>query len=266
MNASRMAGTALLAASWLSAGPGLAERAEGFGRFQIILDRQPFGAVPVAPAPSAGSTEPEPAAVDDGPGLQETLKLSMLTRYGGVPAAGFSDSESGRSFYLFEGQSIEEYTLVEADVARGLARLRKGAREVELALPSGAASSPAAATAQAEAAPPSAPVDLRAVTAARRRTETTDGAVSYRELQRQRYEEARRRREEETTRIVEQATRRSDDERREHLRRIEIERIRRGEAPLIPITLTPEEVAQLERDGFDISGVHPVGEDPDATQ
>ncbi len=262
MKGFRIVCLALLAAPWLPAGPALAERGGGFDRFQIIIDRQPFGAIPVAPQPTPGATDPDPMPVDEGPPLQETIKLQMLTRYGGVPAAGFSDAESGRSFYLFEGQSIDEYTLLEADVALGVVRLRKGAREVELSLAGAGSATSGAPAAPETPARPAAEVPPAVLAARQRRTEEADGTLSYRELQRQRYEEARRRREEETTRIVEQATRRSDEERLEQLRRVEFERMRRGEAPLIPITLTPEEAAQLEREGWDVSGAQAGGEDP----
>ncbi len=273
MRAVRLVGVVLASAPWLLVGLGHGAREDGFARFQVILDRQPFGAVPVPTAPTEVPDAGEPEVVDEGPPLQETLSLSMLTRFAGLPAAGITDSETGRSFYLFEGESLDEYTLLAADIVRGVVTLRKGHREVELTLPS--VSSAAAAQTQTAAAASDRPVrgaqsaatpPPRAVTPpTRQRRDAADETLSYRELQRQRYEEARRRREEETARIVEQATQRGDQDRMEHLRRIELERIRQGAEPLVPITLTPEEVQQLAEEGWDVSGAPSVDEDASET-
>lgn len=245
-------------AGWLAAGTAvllLAVRGSGtpggtdavpldWDRYQAIVDREPFGHVPKPGEPgSEGSVDAVPEPEATGPGLEETVRLSMVTQYGGTPAAGFTDTTTGRSFYLYEGQTVEDFTLVSVEAGAGAATLRKGTQEARLVMGGGTA--PATPAVAAVSAPPP---------AAR-----TGDTLSYAARQRQRVEEARAR--------AEEARRKAEEERRnqaaqvekltgealqKHLREYNMELIRTGSGPPLPIELTPEEVAQLAQEGFDV--------------
>lgn len=226
---------------------------QDWDRYQVILDRAPFGRAPVGVDPSIAADAAAAAAAaaeEQGPALADIVRLSVVTLYGGRPAAGFTDSTTGRSFYLFEGESVEDYTLVSVDASGSSVVLRKGAQEAELML--GAA--PVAAV--------PAPV---AISAAPKPGDT----ISYAARQRQRAEEARQR--------LEEARRRAEEERKnqearveqltgealqKHLRDYNMEMIRTGKGPPLPIELTQEEVSQLAAEGYDVTGQHAT--DPNA--
>lgn len=85
-------------------------------KLQAILDRAPFG-----PLPPTKPSEAERAAAlvqaddeeDTRPRLSESVRLSAMTRFNGVPAAGLIDLTSGRSFFLIEGQTLGGFKLEE---------------------------------------------------------------------------------------------------------------------------------------------------------
>jgi len=224
-----------------------AERtAMAWDRYQVILEREPFGRAPKPGDPGtevdAGPVVDEPV-VPEGPTLAETVRLSVVTRYGGTPAAGFTDTTTGRSFYLFEGQSVEEFTLVSVEASSGAATLRKGAQEERLVLGGmGAAAGPVA----------SAPAGGAGV---RQSSDTLSYAARQRqraEEARARAEEARRKAEEARQNQQEQVERLTGEALQKHLRDLNMEMIRSGSGPPLPIELTEDEVSQLAAEGFEI--------------
>ena len=215
-------------------------------RYQVILEREPFGR---APQPGDPGTEVDVVVigeppVPEGPTLAETVRLSVVTRYGGTPAAGFTDTTTGRSFYLFEGQSVEDFTLISVEASSGAATLRKGAQEerLELGTMGGAASGPVVSVPTGG-------------TAVRQPNDT----LSYAARQRQRVEEARTRAEEvrrkaEESKLnqQEQVERLTGEALQKHLREYNLQMIRSGSGPPLPIELTEAEVSQLAAEGFEI--------------
>lgn len=108
-----------------------------FSHYQSILDRSPFGPPP-APAPTIIEPtdtdlieEEDPYIIP--PGLDK-IKVTLLSRFNGIPAAGFTDEASNTPYYLLEGQSFEEFNLVHVDLKKATVRLRRGAYETELPL------------------------------------------------------------------------------------------------------------------------------------
>ena len=103
-------------------------------RYRLILSRKPFGAAPADPSASAagagGSSEAGTGdAADAAPPPPSPLRLRSLSRYGGRPAAGFEEIESGRAFLLREGESMGAYRLVQADLDVGAAVVAQGTNE-----------------------------------------------------------------------------------------------------------------------------------------
>ncbi len=232
----------------------------GWERYQGIVDRQPFGKAPADGAAGEGGAAAAAAVAVEpaGPGLAETVRLSVVSLFGGTPAAGFTDTATGRSYYLFEGQSVEEYTLLAVNAQDGSVTLRKGGQEATLSLGSaaqtggpagGGAGTPSAATpVVASGGSPSV-----SGTAA-------DAQLSYAERQRRRVEEARARMEEARRKAEEARRSQAEDVARltgealqRHLREVNLEMIRSGQGTPLPIELTPQEVALLATEGFDVT-------------
>ncbi len=239
-------------------------------RYQPILDRAPFGK---APGGRGGAmSEAELAALaaaeaEEGPALAEIVKLSVITRYDDLPAAGFKDTTTGRSFYLFEGESVEDFTLLLVDAPTATVWLRKGTQEAALTL---------GAQPSAESTPPESPSVEPTASPGRTRRQFSAGSggpqssrgavqpdssnISYSALQRRRAEEAQKRAEEESRKAEEE--RKQQEERlakltgealQKHLREYNLEMIRTGKGAALPIELTPEEVEQLAAEGYDVT-------------
>lgn len=101
-----------------------------FSRYNVILEREPFGVIPkglsaeeLALLAAKGSVD---SAVPDEKSIAKQIRLMSITKYNGLPAAGFWDSESKRSYLLIEGQSIMDFTLVKVDTRANKIILSKG--------------------------------------------------------------------------------------------------------------------------------------------
>jgi len=83
---------------------------------QTILKRAPFGPPPPRTPSEAEQANALPQIEEEEnaqPRLSETVRLSAMTRFNGVPAAGLTDLTSGRSFFLVEGQTLGGFRLEE---------------------------------------------------------------------------------------------------------------------------------------------------------
>ena len=138
----RRAAAALLALAAVSASGDAAAPAGAGGaassgmpereRYDVILHRAPFGAPPPTAGAAAeggaeaGGTDPAalPAAPEPPPACP--VRLRTLSHYSGVPAAGFVEIATGRSFLLREGETLGPYRLLAADVDLGEAVLLSG--------------------------------------------------------------------------------------------------------------------------------------------
>ena len=233
----------------------VAARAESYdwARYQPIVDRAPFGPIyneaMAAEEAAKQQVVDETPPVPEGPLLSETVKVSAITVFGGVPAAGFTDTTEGKSYYLYLGKSAGEFTLVDVMPDVKAVRLRKGEQEETLYLngngPNAAANNDAAPAAPAVAAKPAQKGPPR--------------APGYAELQRKRAaaEEARRiareKAEEERQKRIEELERMTPEERDRDLRDKNIEIIVSGNGPPLPIELNRTDLEILAEKGFDVA-------------
>lgn len=126
----------LLLAALETAAPG---DAAAFSRYQLILDKKPFGFTAEAdskatPAPTAGL-----------PPLANGLKLVALEmdEKTGTVKAGIVDAAGKKSYYLTIGDEEDGLKLVDADFTGDRALVHKGEQEEWLAMGSGSSQQPA---------------------------------------------------------------------------------------------------------------------------
>ena len=236
-----------------------------FSRYEIIIDRKPFG----TPPPAAAA----PAAVDNA-AVQQAQEEQKLARQinmvavnktpAGKTAVGFIDKSEKpeRNYYLNVGETVNGFTVVEASYEDETATLRKDEVTITLKLGQGLVKggAPAAQPAPAPAAgtvpprmPPVAPPPRPNPPPAAVSAQSTLNSESFRErLARQRAEreaaEAARQK-----RAVLDAEARAEkitkDELDKATREINLNLIRQGMKPISPVTLTPEEDAEMVRLG-----------------
>ncbi len=105
---------------------GQATVAQEFSRYQVILDRRPFGEA--ALASTAESVTP---VAPRGPAFTQQLRMCAITARGGRIRVGFLDTgvKPEKTHFLFVGESEDGYEVVEADYEKEAARLRKDGRE-----------------------------------------------------------------------------------------------------------------------------------------
>jgi len=117
----------------LSAGLTPAATEEGFARYQLILDKQPFGLEP---------PETDFVQIPITQSFARNLRLSMLFEGpDGTTRAGIVDNTSKKSYILRIGEPQDGLEMVEADIAASEALLRKGNEVALFKLESGSAES-----------------------------------------------------------------------------------------------------------------------------
>ena len=98
----------------------------------MILERAPFGQPPKIPSDAELAAALELAAqnqpIEPLPSLSDTISLNAMSRFRGIPAAGFLDKESGKSFFLTEGQTLGNFTLKKVSFETSSVILAKGAQ------------------------------------------------------------------------------------------------------------------------------------------
>jgi hypothetical protein len=233
-----------------------------FSRYEIIIARKPFG----TPPPAAAA----PAVVDNTAAqqAQEEQKLARQINMvavnktpAGKTAVGFIDKSEKpeRNYYLNVGETVNGFTVVEASYEDETATLRKDEVTITLKLGQGLvkggapAPAPAAGAAPARVPPVTAPPPRPNPPPAAAGAQRTLTSESFRErLARQRAEreaaEAARQK-----RAVLDAEARAEkitkDELEKATREINLNLIRQGMKPISPVTLTPEEDAEMVRLG-----------------
>ena len=91
---------------------------EGFARYQIIIDKHPFGEEP---------PEAEPVQIPLNQSFARNLRLSMLFEGpGGDVRAGIIDTKEKKNYILSIGEIEGGLELIEADLSASEAMLRKG--------------------------------------------------------------------------------------------------------------------------------------------
>lgn len=196
-----------------------------FSRYQLILDRKPFGELtaPLVNAPSG----PPPES------FAKSLRLSTIIETDdGMMKVGFVDTRNNKSYMLTPGESQDGIELVSASWDDEEAVLRQGGEMALLKLQTG---------------------EFQAITAAeqeQRQAQQQQAAASGQA--RMSYAERRRLRiqqQQEQQRLeAQQKPQMTGDELAKHLYEYQMEVIRQGLPPL-PIPLTPEQDAQLVREG-----------------
>lgn len=119
-------------------------------RYDVILDRKPFGTT------TAASAQAQAGA---GPSFADSLRLSAIYEMNSVYRVGLIDRQSNRSLTLGVGQSDEGVELVSVDPAKEEAVVRKNGETGLLRLESGAPATVSSPTSPASVrpAPPGSP-------------------------------------------------------------------------------------------------------------
>lgn len=251
-------------------------------RYSVIMERAPFGPLPKKLTPEeqaaaeAAAEEAEAGEIQEEvlPPSFEQIKVTALTMFGGKPAAGFTDGALNKSYYLREGEEFENYLLVSVDFDGMEITLRRD--DVESVLPlwinpattnCADISSFGITDPSATAAAPATSLKTTAVaqTPANANSSTKKSAE---ELERERRRaEWRKKRDEERERRRKELEAMTPEEREQHLRKVNMDLIRSGDGPPLPIELNQEEMEQLASEGFAVPGVNvPMPDGADAEE
>lgn len=194
-----------------SAAFGLADE-EGFKRYQLILDKPPFGQAP---------PEAEVVQVQASQSFARNLRLSMLFEGpDGTTRAGIVDNTTKKSYILRIGEPQDGLEMVEADVKSSEAMLRKGNEVALFKLEAGAGE----------------PIS---------RAEQSSRQSTYAERRRALLQKIEERRKETQPPPEPKLT---GEALKKHLEEVQMDAIRNGLPPL-PLPLTPEMDAQLVKEG-----------------
>lgn len=187
---------------------------EGFKRYQVILDRQPFGQAP---------PETDVVQVPASQSFARNLRLSMLFEGpDGTTRAGIVDNTTKKSYILRIGEPQEGLEMVEADIKASEAMLRKGNEVALFKLEAGAGE----------------PIT---------KTEQTSRQSSYADRRRALLQKVEERRKEPEPQP--EAPKLTGEALKKHLEQVQMDAIRNGLPPL-PLPLTPEMDAQLVSEGI----------------
>jgi hypothetical protein len=212
----------------LACGAALAESVTDFGRFQVILDRKPFGSraesasVPIAAGPQAGS-----------------LRISAIVEGADGVRVGLIDLQGNGSLFLRVGETENGVYVVSADPVKEEAVVRRGAESITLRLEGGASRTqePAAAPTPARIAVAAASADREVLLKQRRE-------LALARIQARR-EAAMKAQGDAGSNLIQKIT---GPELERKLQEYQMEVIRRGDPPL-PIPLTREMDDQLVTEG-----------------
>lgn len=233
-----------------------------FSHYDDILKRNPFGPPPTPPDTNvldkAASTPIEEEIYVIPPGLDK-IKVTLLSRFKGIPAAGFVDGESNKPYYLLEGQEFDEFKLIAVNLAGATIKLQRGGYEAELPLWINPAT-----TNQADVTTFGLPAGTKTATggtvaATPVRTAPPTRKLSAEDQKRldeltQRREEARKKRDEERKAQAEEIAKLTPKERDQRLRDINTDLIINNSGPPLPITLDERDMEKLSNAGFDVPG------------
>ena len=185
---------------------------EGFKRYQLILDKPPFGQAP---------PEAEVVQVAASQSFARNLRLSMLFEGpDGTTRAGIVDNTTKKSYILRIGEPQDGLEVVEADVRTSEAMLRKGNEVALFKLEAGAGE----------------PISKK---------EQSSRQSSYAERRRALLQKIEERR---TQAEPPPEPKLSGEALKKHLEEVQMDAIRNGLPPL-PLPLTPEMDAQLVKEG-----------------
>lgn len=238
-----------------------------FQRYEVILDRKPFGVeLPPPPPPAVPPIPP-------GESMVNQVRMSAVVRDdAGAIQVGLVDQKTKKPYFLAVGDSVDGIEIVEADYERERVRLRRGGEDYWVSMAGGSNRFEAVTSASPASAPPpvalASPMSL-AIAGSVRQAVAQDKRLSY-ALRRQMREEARRRKEQEqesdaakketskevkapvspakTDEPVAAEAELSEQEILRLLQQYQKELIRSGQQPL-PIPLSPETDQELVNEG-----------------
>jgi hypothetical protein len=205
--------------------------AADFGKYQVILDRKPFGEAPLNVAGGAAGAKGGPGAAAPQGSFITELRMCAVTENGNELGVGIENTKSNKTYLFRIGDTIDEITLVDADYAEECALLRKGTEEYWISIKGGTGGQGPGAT---------------AASAASGGTATTSSIGAH-----ESYAERLRKRRESMREQVVEPPRLSGEQLQEHLKQYQMDLIRAGgeKGPPLPIPLTPEMDAQLVSEG-----------------
>lgn len=207
-----------------------------FSRYDVILERRPFG------APIEEPVEEPPQVVEEPPDFVEHLRMVAITESPVGTRVGFLDTQQSppRTYFLFVGESEDDILLADADYDGERALVSKDGYQYWMRM--GGSSSQGASEDVGDTPVRSRDRAARARTRGRDdRDDRQDTQESYAERRRQRLEEMRRR--------AEESRQLSEEEVERQLREHQMRLIREGRTPL-PIPITEEMDAQLVEEGI----------------
>lgn len=238
--------------------------------YDVIMERAPFGPIPkkltpeeeAAAAAGAEETPPEEDVPEELPPAFEQIKVTAITMFGGKPAAGFTDGASNKSYYLREGEEFESYSLVNVDFDGMKITLRQNELEADLPLWINPATTNRADISSFGVTDPAtlAALATNTVAASSVTAPQANNSLSKKsaeDLEREkRREEWRKKRDEERERRRKELEAMTPEEREQHLRQVNMDLIRSGDGPPLPIELNREEMEQLASEGFAVPGIN----------
>lgn len=244
----------------LLAGTAAAVTTGEFGRYQVILDRKPFG----EPPPPPPVAPPPPAKPEEPPEFTKTLTLCAIVDGDmGLRVGLVKKGKTPQVYYLRPGEVEDGIELLEADYEGQRALLRVEGEEHWLGMTAESTITSTAPPAPPKGAKPKKPsVAKKGSAASRRPTVSTrkTKSGSYAERLRTRREEAQRRLAELQAKAKANATAKGEgskedpfsplgEELKKHLEEYQMELIRKGMPPL-PMALTPEMDEKLVEEGI----------------
>lgn len=262
----RFVGTLLLAGAFACvSAPPRAWAATSFDRYEVILEKEPFGPPPPreltqaekdAAAEAARKAAEELAAQNAvevaeilPPGL-EKIKVTLLSRYRGIPAAGFLDGSTGKPYYLLEGQEFDGILCDMVDLEKQTVTLVCGGKSAELSLwvnPNTTNRADVTSYGQPGGKAVELPTktDWEIKEDKQKENDAREAMRERRRKAREEWEERRRKNEEELAKLT-------PEQRERRLHDINVDLIINNSGPPLPMDLDDEDLKKLEDAGFDV--------------
>ena len=213
-----------------------ARGAVSFSRYDVILQRQPFGEIVVPPEPRpAPNRQPPPPQT---PPFVKDLKMCAVTENDMGTRVGFLNvkTKPPESHFLYVGETTEDgITVVDADYEKEGALLRKDGQEYWIYMSGN--------TEAVASAAPSPRAPAAGTTRIRNTSQDAARRISYAERLRKRREALRG-----TRKTTIEPPKLSGKDLKKHLQEYQMDLIRKGQ-PALPIPLTPEMDEQLVKEG-----------------